>query len=94
MNWVQFKDPHCYLCLHGTVEACWFITQDLGGSNTPFCKNNFYRFCRFFGVNLGKTPIPSFDILPLTHGHFLLVRSVTLVFRVKMSGMYLCTVYI
>ena len=55
MNWAQFKDPHCYLCLHGTVEACWFITQEVGGLNIPFCKNNFYRFCRFFRINLGKT---------------------------------------
>ena len=36
MNWAQFKDPHCYLCLHGAVLACWFITQEVGGSNTPF----------------------------------------------------------
>ena len=55
MNWAQFKDPHCYLCLHGTLEAFWFITQEVGGSNTPFCNNNFYRFCRFFRINLGKT---------------------------------------
>ena len=40
INWAEFKDPHCYLCLHGTVVACWFITQEVWGSNTPFCKNN------------------------------------------------------
>ena len=30
MNWAQFKDPHCYLCLHGAVVT-WFITQEVGG---------------------------------------------------------------
>ena len=55
MNWAQFKDPHCYLCLHGAVKACWFITQEVVSSNTPFYKNNFYRFCRFFRINSGKT---------------------------------------
>ena len=58
MNWAQFKDPHCYLCLHGAVEACWFITQGVGGLNTPFCKNNFYRF---FRINLGKTRMNEFQ---------------------------------
>ena len=57
MNWAQFKDLHCYLCLHGALLAWWFITQEVGGSNTPLCKNNFYRFCRFFRINLGKTRI-------------------------------------
>ena len=36
MNWAQFKDSHCYQCLHGTVLACWFITQEIDGSNTRF----------------------------------------------------------
>ena len=53
MNWAQFKDLHCFLCLHGAVVACWFITQEAGGSN----KNNFYRSCRFFRIHLGKTRI-------------------------------------
>ena len=53
----QFKGPHCYPCLHGAVLACWFITQEVGGLNTPFCRINFYRFCRSFGIHLGKTRI-------------------------------------
>ena len=36
MNLAQFKDAHCYLCLYGAVVACWFITQEVGGSNTAF----------------------------------------------------------
>ena len=35
-----FKDPHCYLCLHGTVVASWFITQEVGGSNTAYLQKN------------------------------------------------------
>ena len=35
MNWVQFKDPRFYLCLIGTVVSCWFISQEVGGLNTP-----------------------------------------------------------
>ena len=55
MKWAQFKDPHGYMYLAGAVVACWFITQGVGDSNTPFCKNIFYRFCRFFRINLRKT---------------------------------------
>ena len=55
MNWAQFKDPHCYLCLYGTVLACWIIAQEVMGSNTPFLQKEFYRFCRFFRIHLGKT---------------------------------------
>ena len=35
MNWAQFKDPLCYLCLAGTVVAFWSLTQDVAGSS-PF----------------------------------------------------------
>ena len=33
MNWGQFKDPACYLCLAGTVVAS--LPQEVAGSN-PF----------------------------------------------------------
>ena len=23
MNWAQFKDPVCHMCLAGAVVACW-----------------------------------------------------------------------
>ena len=36
MNKVHFKDPLFCLCPPGAVVACWFITQEVGGSNTPF----------------------------------------------------------
>ena len=35
MNWSQFKDPVCYLCLVGTVVESWSPTQEVAGSN-PF----------------------------------------------------------
>ena len=54
INWVQFKNPHCYLCLHGPVVVCWFITQEVRGSNTPFFANIISRFCWFFRIHLGK----------------------------------------
>ena len=40
MNWAQFKDPHCYLCLQGAVVASWFITQEVRCSNTSFLQRN------------------------------------------------------
>ena len=41
MNWAQFKDPFWHKCLAGAVVACWFVTQEVAGSNTYFCKNIF-----------------------------------------------------
>ena len=32
MNWDQFKDPACYLCLADTLVAWWFLTQEMAGS--------------------------------------------------------------
>ena len=33
MNWAQFKDPFCYMCLAGTVVASWSLRQKVGGLN-------------------------------------------------------------
>ena len=41
MNWAQFKDLVSHMCLAGTVVACWFVTQEVAGTNTLFCKNIF-----------------------------------------------------
>ena len=35
MNWAQFKDNVSYMCLSGTVVACWSLTQEATGSS-PF----------------------------------------------------------
>ena len=35
MNWIQLKDPVSHMCLAGTVEACWTLTQEMAGS-IPF----------------------------------------------------------
>ena len=40
MNWAQFKDPHCYPCLHGVVGACWFITEEVEVRLNLFCKKD------------------------------------------------------
>ena len=42
MNWVQFKDPLCYLCLAGAVVASWSLTQEIADSNNLF---NIKHFC-------------------------------------------------
>ena len=36
MNWIQFKDPLCYLCLTGTVVASWSLPQVVADSNNLF----------------------------------------------------------
>ena len=41
MNWAQFKDPLCYLCLAGTVVASWSLTQKVAGLNNLFNKLYF-----------------------------------------------------
>ena len=35
MNWAQFKDPFCHMCLADTVLASWSLTQEVAGSS-PF----------------------------------------------------------
>ena len=35
MNWGQFKDPVCYMCISGTVIVPWSLTQEVAGSS-PF----------------------------------------------------------
>ena len=34
--WVQIKYPFCYLCPPETVVACYVLTEEIAGSNTPF----------------------------------------------------------
>ena len=58
INWAQFKDPVSHMCLAGALVACWFVTQEVGGSNTHFFAKIFFkfcRFCRFYRIHLGKT---------------------------------------
>ena len=53
MKWAQFKDPVSHMCLAGAVVACWFMTQEVSGSNTHFFAKiffKFYRFCRFYSI--------------------------------------------
>ena len=41
MNRAQFKDPTSHMCLAGAVVACWFVAQEVVGSDRHFCKNIF-----------------------------------------------------
>ena len=41
MNWAQFKYPVSHMCLAGAVVACWFVTQEVAGSNTHFLQRYF-----------------------------------------------------
>ena len=36
MNWAQFKDHVSHMCLAGAMVACWFVTQEIAGSNIYF----------------------------------------------------------
>ena len=48
MNWAQFKDPLCYLCLLGTVVASWTLTQEVAGWQ------GFDPFYSFFVTELSE----------------------------------------
>ena len=41
MNWGQFKDPVCHMCLAGTVVASWSLMQEMAGSS-PFTVINIF----------------------------------------------------
>ena len=41
MNWAQFKDPVSHMCLAGAVVACWFVAQEVVGSNIHFLQKYF-----------------------------------------------------
>ena len=56
MNWAQFKDPHCYLCLHGTMVAFWFITQEVGARISLFLQIDFYIFERDNPISNKRAP--------------------------------------
>ena len=55
MNWAQFKDPLCYLCLHSAVVSSLFLMQEVVGSRLILFAKIFYKFCRFYRINLGTT---------------------------------------
>ena len=46
MNWAQFNDPVCNMCLAGAVVASWSLTHDREGSS-PFTVMNKYFFPGF-----------------------------------------------
>ena len=54
MNWGQFKDLICYLCLHGTVVSSLSLIQEVMGSRLSLFAKLFYKFCRFYRIHLGN----------------------------------------
>ena len=58
MNWGQFKDPVCYLCVAGTVVASWPLMQEVVGLNNLFKYNIFVTEISEFTENIkGKLNI-------------------------------------
>ena len=53
MNWAEFKDPVCHMCLAGTVVASWSLTQEMAGSS-PFAvmANIFVNECAEISENI------------------------------------------
>ena len=41
MNWVQYKDLLCYLCLCGLVASSFSLTQQILGSNPTILISDF-----------------------------------------------------
>ena len=33
MNWTQFKDPVCHMCLTGAMVVSWSLTQEVVGAS-------------------------------------------------------------
>ena len=54
MNWVQFQDPLCYLCLHGAVVSSLYLMREVVGSRLTFYKKIVNEFSE---SHLGKTPL-------------------------------------
>ena len=57
MNWAWFKDPVSHMCLAGTVEASWSLTQEVAGSSPFTVMINFCHWIRWIQwKHLGRTP--------------------------------------
>ena len=73
MNWVQYKDLLCYLCLCGLVVSSLSLTQEILGSNPTMLIFYFISFChwiqRIQWKHLEKTPICSVHFSKETWGH-------------------------
>ena len=58
MNWDQFKDLVCYLCLTGAVVTSWPLTQEAVGLNNLFQIQYFCHWIRWIQCeHSGKTKI-------------------------------------
>ena len=52
MNWTEFKDPLCYLCLTDAVVTSFSLSQEVTGSNNLF---EIYYFLSLNSANAVKT---------------------------------------
>ena len=52
MNWGQFKDPVCHLCLAGAMVVSWSLTQEVAGLNNLFKHNIFVTEVIEFSENI------------------------------------------
>ena len=57
MNWGQFKDPLCYLYLHGAVISSLSLMQEVVSSRLNFYTKFVNEFTEFSENHLGKTPL-------------------------------------
>ena len=55
MNWVQYKDQLCYLCLCGLVVSSLSLTQEILGSNLTILIFWFLIFFFVSSLNSAKT---------------------------------------
>ena len=51
MNWIQFKDPVCDMCVTDAVVASWSLTQGVA-SSSPFNANIFVTEFAKFRINM------------------------------------------
>ena len=57
MNWSQFEDPLCDLCLHRAVVSSLYFVQEIVGSRLTFYKNVVNEFTEFSEIHFGKTSV-------------------------------------
>ena len=88
MNRAQFKDPTSHMCLAGVVVACWFVAQEVVGSNTHFLQKYFYRFCRFYRIYLGKTLLHSGTLLQWFSAFSFTPKVLKLLFACTIGNIY------
>ena len=90
MNWVQFKDPFCYLWLPGTDVEYWFHKQEIAGSSIAILFLNNIIFVTEF-AELSEKHLEKLDCSclestdTLLNGGMLMVSFISLFFFFQLS---------